>query len=126
MIYIIASHCDYLIQLITFILFISGQLACGGIPDRANCLFPCEKILECGHKCSSLCGQPCTSLSCEVLVPTHKQCPKGHPVHLPCHSAESLQGITSTLIFLITCLMFVDLFEKLLKLSSIVPLLLRE
>ena len=57
-------------------------LPCSIAPVHENCTMQCDKLLKCGHKCQSKCGEACT-LICEVDV--EKQLPCGHDVKLPCN-----------------------------------------
>lgn len=51
------------------------MVPCHQDPVTFVCQEPCEKLLNCGHKCDSVCGQPCTS-RCKVKVVLQLRC--GH------------------------------------------------
>ncbi len=51
------------------------MVPCHQDPQTFICKEPCQKLLRCGHKCASLCGEPCTS-KCKVNVTLDLTC--GH------------------------------------------------
>lgn len=53
-------------------------------PTRSMCRKTCERLLPCGHRCSGMCCNPCTS-QCEELVPSHIRPACGHAVEIPCY-----------------------------------------
>ncbi|KAE9418958.1 hypothetical protein Angca_008130, partial [Angiostrongylus cantonensis] len=92
----------------------SWPVACSQKKAFHVCPHPCTKILCCGHKCSRMCGQHCTSdcrtvlervLECGHLIrvacferDSPKQCEMevfrnmercGHSVYVPCHAANN-------------------------------------
>ena len=46
-----------------------------------ECVEPCEKLLKCGHKCTELCGKPCTYV-CKSIVEVQLSC--GHLAKKQC------------------------------------------
>ncbi|XP_049773523.1 NFX1-type zinc finger-containing protein 1-like [Schistocerca cancellata] len=53
-------------------------------PSRNMCRKTCERLLPCGHRCKSMCCNPCTS-QCEELVPSRIRPACGHAVEIPCY-----------------------------------------
>ncbi|CAL8339331.1 unnamed protein product [Lota lota] len=51
------------------------MVPCHKDPSDFKCIAPCEKSLQCGHKCKAFCGGPCT-INCKVKVPLILGC--GH------------------------------------------------
>ncbi|KAM8916847.1 NFX1-type zinc finger-containing protein 1 isoform 1-T2 [Spinachia spinachia] len=51
------------------------MVPCHQDPETFSCREPCEKLLQCGHRCAALCGEPCTS-RCPEQVPSQLKC--GH------------------------------------------------
>ncbi|CAK9783071.1 unnamed protein product [Cutaneotrichosporon oleaginosum] len=43
-------------------------MPCGMPCDRLPCDEPCRETLSCGHRCSSLCGEPCSGQVCTVCA----------------------------------------------------------
>ncbi|EKM54252.1 uncharacterized protein PHACADRAFT_174761 [Phanerochaete carnosa HHB-10118-sp] len=41
---------------------------CGSVCARLPCDFRCEEILECGHRCSSVCGEDCSIQICPACA----------------------------------------------------------
>ena len=56
-----------------------------------SCTHPCEKLLECGHKCQKKCGEYCQKL-CTEKVTVKRDC--GHDIKIECHRKNQLQGDT--------------------------------
>ncbi|KAK7877831.1 hypothetical protein WMY93_031503 [Mugilogobius chulae] len=50
------------------------MVPCYKDPYNFVCLEPCQKTLECGHPCDSVCGEPCTK--CTVIITFELKC--GH------------------------------------------------
>ncbi|CAM6099898.1 unnamed protein product [Calypogeia fissa] len=46
------------------------------------CRSVCRETLQCGHRCKTLCGRPCTELCAEKVV---KKLPCGHSTSMACH-----------------------------------------
>ena len=46
-----------------------------------ECVEPCEKLLKCGHRCTKLCGKPCTYM-CKSIVEVQLSC--GHLAKKQC------------------------------------------
>ena len=65
----------------------------GANPKRYgfSCTHPCEKLLECGHKCQKKCGEYCQKL-CTEKVTVKRDC--GHDIKIECHRKNQLQGDT--------------------------------
>ncbi|KAL6112273.1 znfx1 [Pungitius sinensis] len=70
------------------------MVPCHQDPETFSCREPCEKLLECGHPCDALCGEPCTS-RCRVKVPLQLKCGHGqldacfyktHPLEPECRA----------------------------------------
>ncbi|XP_071350561.1 NFX1-type zinc finger-containing protein 1 [Trachinotus anak] len=51
------------------------KVPCHQDPETFVCQEPCQKMLRCGHRCDSVCGEPCTS-KCQVNVTLQLKC--GH------------------------------------------------
>uniref|UniRef100_A0A673AYI1 NFX1-type zinc finger-containing protein 1-like n=1 Tax=Sphaeramia orbicularis TaxID=375764 RepID=A0A673AYI1_9TELE len=51
------------------------MVPCHQDPETFACREPCQKTLQCGHPCDSLCGSPCT-IECKVKVTLDLKC--GH------------------------------------------------
>ncbi|KAI0332312.1 P-loop containing nucleoside triphosphate hydrolase protein [Cubamyces sp. BRFM 1775] len=47
----------------------SCPLPCGAICARLPCDKHCEQILECGHRCPSVCGEDCSIQTCPTCAP---------------------------------------------------------
>ncbi|KAI6041108.1 hypothetical protein EDC04DRAFT_2566184 [Pisolithus marmoratus] len=45
---------------------------CGSVCARLPCDLRCQKLLACGHQCSSVCGEPCDVQVCQICVPELK------------------------------------------------------
>ncbi|XP_035691669.1 NFX1-type zinc finger-containing protein 1-like [Branchiostoma floridae] len=58
------------------------MVPCGIDPKDFCCREPCEKILQCGHRCQTNCGSQCTKACREQVT---KQWPCGHNVTTDCH-----------------------------------------
>ncbi|XP_047105810.1 NFX1-type zinc finger-containing protein 1-like [Schistocerca piceifrons] len=63
-------------------------IPCSEQPTRSMCRKPCERLLECGHRCRSSCCHPCTS-RCEELIPSPITPACGHAVEIPCYLKRS-------------------------------------
>lgn len=65
---------------------------CGTDPSSfKNCKAKCDrKLVGCGHPCSNLCFQPC-STECKELVPYPKPTGCGHTILVPCHIKHALE-----------------------------------
>jgi hypothetical protein len=48
------------------------------------CQQRCEKLLKCGHNCTSECGQICTE-KCMEMIKSNTKAECGHVVELPCY-----------------------------------------
>ncbi|KAG9309778.1 hypothetical protein JVU11DRAFT_10152 [Chiua virens] len=46
---------------------------CGSVCARLPCDRRCEKLLQCGHRCPSVCGEDCTIQVCPLCVSEDKQ-----------------------------------------------------
>lgn len=51
------------------------MVPCHQDPATFTCQMPCQKLLPCGHRCDSVCGEPC-STKCIVIVTLKLSC--GH------------------------------------------------
>ena len=49
------------------------------------CTARCIKKMECGHRCPSLCSEPCKPDECPILVRLLHIQPCGHALFGPCH-----------------------------------------
>ncbi|XP_056130189.1 NFX1-type zinc finger-containing protein 1 [Lampris incognitus] len=58
---------------------------CHQDPNVFRCQEPCQKTLQCGHKCNLVCGVPCTS-ECQVAVTFTHKC--GHSQEGTCYLKE--------------------------------------
>ncbi|KAH9895168.1 P-loop containing nucleoside triphosphate hydrolase protein [Cubamyces lactineus] len=47
----------------------SCPLPCGAICARLPCDKRCEQVLECGHRCPSVCGEDCSIQTCSTCAP---------------------------------------------------------
>lgn len=45
---------------------------CGSVCARLPCDLRCEKLLSCGHRCPSVCGEPCDVQICHNCAPEEK------------------------------------------------------
>ncbi|XP_077386229.1 NFX1-type zinc finger-containing protein 1 [Festucalex cinctus] len=57
------------------------MVPCHQDPDTFICKMPCERTLQCGHRCSTWCGLPCAS-KCTANVMLQLRC--GHSQQGPC------------------------------------------
>ncbi|KAL1748207.1 hypothetical protein HDZ31DRAFT_30258 [Schizophyllum fasciatum] len=46
---------------------------CGSICTRLPCDEPCQTDLPCGHRCPSICGEPCADQRCIECMPAHEK-----------------------------------------------------
>ncbi|KAK7077997.1 NFX1-type zinc finger-containing protein 1 [Halocaridina rubra] len=67
------------------------QVKCSEDVDKSICPTPCTLTLPCGHKCQSLCKEPCT-VDCQVHVNTSSSCPQGHKIKVPCFLFNKVSG----------------------------------
>ena len=66
----------------------SAEVRCSEYDD-IHCSMPCTKKLTCGHKCPSVCGQPCLDASC--IEPVDITLPKcRHKKVVPCPMKDKL------------------------------------
>ena len=70
------------------------RLPCGAPCDRLPCDYRCPKLLDCGHQCSSVCGERCPSQKfCAVCGDPKKEV---RPVEIELHLKPTLlwsQGV---------------------------------
>lgn len=66
-------------------------LPCHVEPNHSECTKPCEKMLQCNHKCPLKCGEIC-SLCVEIVTRELPNC--GHQVEIPCHEAHNLSKVS--------------------------------
>ncbi|XP_049816896.1 NFX1-type zinc finger-containing protein 1-like [Schistocerca nitens] len=57
---------------------------CSLAPNPNKCKSPCERQLPCGHRCTRMCGQSCTT-TCNVRVQRTEPGACGHNLTVPCH-----------------------------------------
>ena len=60
------------------------QVKCCERPDPKMCQSPCNKLLYCGHKCTTVCSTVCTQ-ECQELVRCAVRPVCGHLVYVPCY-----------------------------------------
>ncbi|KAG6452108.1 NFX1-type zinc finger-containing protein 1 [Manduca sexta] len=65
-------------------------IACHVEPTRALCNRKCERVLQCGHRCKSLCSKPCDRGACAEPSTVKHEAPYGHRVDIPCNLVEPL------------------------------------
>lgn len=53
-------------------------------PDPKQCMSSCNRLLSCGHKCTTVCCAPCIS-KCFHPIRSSVQPVCGHSVFIPCH-----------------------------------------
>ncbi|XP_069677368.1 NFX1-type zinc finger-containing protein 1-like [Periplaneta americana] len=60
------------------------EVKCCEDPDPELCKSPCNRLLSCGHKCTTVCCAPCiTKCLHPIHSPIRPVC--GHSVFIPCH-----------------------------------------
>ncbi|XP_023702624.1 NFX1-type zinc finger-containing protein 1 isoform X3 [Cryptotermes secundus] len=64
------------------------KLKCCDTPTPDMCRHACERLLKCGHNCTSECGQTCTK-QCMEMVKSSKKAACGHEVKVPCYKLTS-------------------------------------
>lgn len=61
------------------------EIKCVDKPDKVICKKPCSLMLFCGHKCTNLCYEMCSS-KCDEMVDCGDINPAcGHKFQIPCH-----------------------------------------
>ncbi|KAK7877833.1 hypothetical protein WMY93_031505 [Mugilogobius chulae] len=63
------------------------MVPCHKDPESFVCQEPCQKTLQCGHSCDTVCGEPCT-IKCKVKINFHLKC--GHNKDDCCYYKRSL------------------------------------
>ncbi|XP_019734924.1 NFX1-type zinc finger-containing protein 1 isoform X2 [Hippocampus comes] len=58
------------------------MVPCHQDPNTFTCKMPCQRTLQCGHRCATWCGLPCGSGKCAVNVTFRLRC--GHSQLAPC------------------------------------------
>ncbi|XP_069003772.1 NFX1-type zinc finger-containing protein 1 [Embiotoca jacksoni] len=58
------------------------MVPCHQDPKTFSCQAPCQKLLQCGHPCDSVCGEPCNK-KCKVMVTLKLEC--GHSQQDACY-----------------------------------------
>lgn len=67
------------------------KVACSVKPTKSLCDGACGVRLACGHKCSQLCRDVCSSAKCEVTIPLNIALPCGHSgAMIPCNLIDSV------------------------------------
>ena len=66
------------------------MLPCSVDPVQKNCTMPCERELQCGHKCQAKCGEMCKRF-CEVKIIRELSCK--HCVEIPCYRNRLLTNV---------------------------------
>ena len=62
------------------------DLPCSDDPDIAKCKEQCEKTLICGHRCQAVCSAPCTKLCMQLVKKTDLSC--GHENTIACSATQ--------------------------------------
>ncbi|TNM88642.1 hypothetical protein fugu_004896 [Takifugu bimaculatus] len=65
------------------------MVPCHQDPNEFKCQEPCQKLLDCGHLCNSLCGEECTS-KCKVNIILKLRC--GHTQKAACFYTTQEEG----------------------------------
>jgi len=94
------------------------HVKCCEQPDPKMCMSPCNKLLRCGHKCSTLCSAVCT-LNCQQLVPCAVRPACGHSVDVPCYMQNQSECYSFTCVF---CYMSLSIFRSYLVNSDFLSL----